>query len=230
MKIDKAYFTLAEVCERWRMPEADLAYMAENDELRVSVRVFGVPIEIYSWEEDRDGRPFRIPLEQSWYSGLLDLHVGDAFRIFRDGHAQLSHFRAPDGDDASLLRDDREVEVRTRDLLVRKEERDRVELKMGFAQKQPECAAALEASPDYREVRLGGETWRLGPLQAEVIRVLHAAHLAGDPWQSGKAILTAAGSKSLKMVDVFKSQPGWRRLVLSNRRGDYRLAPDEDPT
>ena len=45
----------------------------------------------------------------------------------------------------------------------------------------------------------------------------------GEPWQSGKAILAAAGSRSLKMSDVFKSKKNWRLLIESDGRGAYRL-------
>ena len=49
---------------------------------------------------------------------------------------------------------------------------------------------------------------------------------AGAPWQNGKAILSRAGSKSLRMADVFKSQKAWRNLIRSDRRGGYRLNLD----
>lgn len=39
MRIEKRYFSIEEIMERWRMPERDLGYLAENDELRLSVRV-----------------------------------------------------------------------------------------------------------------------------------------------------------------------------------------------
>jgi hypothetical protein len=115
------------------------------------------------------------------------------------------------------------VEVRLGDLLVRKEERKRVEEEFGLEAGSEE-SATFSASEDYREVRFGDLLFHFGPIQAEVIRALHAVQLAGDPWQSGKSILTAAGSRSLRMADVFKSKQGWRRLVLSNRHGFYRLA------
>ena len=54
-------------------------------------------------------------------------------------------------------------------------------------------------------------------------RATHAAAQAGQPWQNGKQLLSAAGSRSLKMVDVFKSKPEWRELIQSDRRGNYRL-------
>ena len=39
MEIEKAYFTLPEILDRWSISEADLIYLAENDKLRLSVRV-----------------------------------------------------------------------------------------------------------------------------------------------------------------------------------------------
>lgn len=58
------------------------------------------------------------------------------------------------------------------------------------------------------------------------MRALHEAAQAGEPWQNGKAILSRAGSKSLRMADVFKSQKDWRHLIRSDRRGGYRLNLD----
>ncbi len=58
------------------------------------------------------------------------------------------------------------------------------------------------------------------------MRALHAAAQGGSPWQNGKAILSRAGSKSLRMADVFKSQKDWRNLIRSDLRGGYRLNLD----
>lgn len=224
MKIDKEYFSLEEIRERWRVPDRDIAYLAETGQLNVSVRVYGIAIEICSMEEDADGIWFRLPHTRTRFHGLLDLHAQDAFRMFRNGGALLSHFLAPDGDHASVLHDAEAIDVRMGDLVVRREERDRYEEKSGFSAGHATVAAAFTASPDYRKVWLGDEILSLGPIQAEVIRALHAAQLADDPWQSGKTVLTAVGSKSLRMADVFKSKPRWRQLIESNQRGFYRLA------
>ena len=56
MEIEKAYFTLAEVLYRWSVPEADLVYLAENDQLRLSIRILNLPIEFGDFEETDDGR------------------------------------------------------------------------------------------------------------------------------------------------------------------------------
>jgi len=227
MKIDKAYFKLVEVEERWGMPESDLVYLAENGQLRLSVRVFGVPVEFGDIEVEPDGRWFSIPHTQERHSGLLDLRPVDAFEVFRSGEVVLSQFRPREADYACLHGEHDGVHVRRSDLLVRKEERDRFEAEVGFSGLDaPGPGPVFAPSADYREVRFQDLTFQFGAIQAEVVRVLHAAHCAGEPWVNGKDVLTAAGSRSLKMSDVFKSKRHWRRLIRSNTRGLYRLALD----
>ncbi len=87
-----------------------------------------------------------------------------------------------------------------------------------------ESVCGLSASPDYRRVSFGGKDYFFGPIEAKVIRALHAAAMSSDPWCSGKALLAEAGAKSRKMADVFKSKPDWLDLIESNGRGQYRLA------
>lgn len=222
MRIDKAYYTLAEVRASWPLPDSDIVYLAENGKLSLSVRVFGVPLEIGSIEETPEGEWFPVPHTQARFNGVLDLHPAHAFQVFRDGTALVSHFTAADGDYASMLPDCEAMEVRLGDLLVRKEERKRVEEVFGFVAGADD-EGMFAVSEDYRKVWLGDELLQFGPIQAEVIRALHTADLAGDPWQNGKAVLSTAGSKSLRMADVFKSNADWRRLIESNQRGFYRL-------
>lgn len=227
MQIDKRYFTLPEILERWNISEADLIYLAENDNLRLSVRVFGVPMEFGDVEEAANGQPMRIPWERVHHSGLLDLHARDVYQLFRCGEIHLSHFRVPRADYATLQDEAAPVLVLIGDLLLRREERDRFEIKSGFVTAvDQEEERILIASADYQEVRCNGHRFKLGPIQAEVVRALHAAALAGDPWQSGKVLLSQAGSRSLRMADVFKSQANWRHLIRSDSRGGYRLNLD----
>ncbi|MEN9314027.1 MAG: hypothetical protein RIS35_420 [Pseudomonadota bacterium] len=227
MRIDKSYFTLPEILERWQITETDLIYLAENDKLRLSVRVFGVPMEFGDIEEDARGEPFRVPWEQSYFSGLLDLHARDVFQLFRCGQVHLESFRAPNAGYAETWGDAQPILVMIGDLLLRREERDRFEIATRFATGgQSMEESTFIHSADYLEVRCKGCRFKLGPIQAEVVRALHTASQAGTPWQNGKAILSRAGSKSLRMADVFKSQKDWRNLIRSDLRGGYRLNLD----
>ena len=72
---------------------------------------------------------------------------------------------------------------------------------------------------------INGLRLALGPRQADVVRQLHEAALAGNPWRNGKELLRNAGSESTRMHDLFKSKGAdWSLLIDSDRRGLYRLA------
>lgn len=225
MEIEKAYFTLPEVLDRWSMPEVDLVYLAENDQLRLSVRILNLAIEFGDYEETDDGQRFAIPTERSSYNGLLDLHVQDVFQLFRLGEVSITRFRTAKADYACFYGSRESLTIRKPDLMLRREERDRFEAATGFGGASGmKLAGGFHASADYQSVRCHGREFRLGPIQAQVVRILHAAAKRGDPWQSGKAVLSQAGSRSLKMADVFKSKKDWPLLIESNGRGAYRLA------
>ncbi len=227
MYIDKVYFTLPEILKRWSMSEEDLIYLAENDKLRLSVRVYCVPLEIGEFEETPDGIMYREPTQQRCHDGLLDLHACDVFQLFRCGEIEVRNFPMGPSQYAILQDGTAPIPIMIGDLVMRRGERNRFEKLVGFSKGSGIGEeGTFRASSDYREVRCNGHDFKLGPIQAEVVRILHEALRAGQPWQNGKAVLTAAGSKSLRMADVFKSKKNWRLLILSDGKGSYRLNAD----
>lgn len=220
--IDKAYFTLEEIEERWQLPHRDLAYLGENGLLRLSVRVFGVHMESGFFEESADGEWFRVAQDRCRFTGLQDLIERDVFRLFREGQAEVGCFHAPEREYRDLLEPTETVWIRPLDLLVRCEERDRVESQHLIVRKGS-SPPSLRQSNDYRQVHSAGLLFNLGPVQARVVKLLHEAATSSNPWREGKSILGEAGSASTRMADVFKSQPHWRRLIDSDGRGRYRL-------
>jgi hypothetical protein len=83
----------------------------------------------------------------------------------------------------------------------------------------------FEHAADYDWVRIRGQSFTLSPLQAAVVRRLHAANQRGIAWVRTKLVLTEAGSKSFKLSDVFKARrgPSWDELIESDGRGRCRL-------
>jgi hypothetical protein len=186
-----------------------------------------MPLEFGDYDEDIDGARFRVPHEQRHFSGLLDLHAGDVFHLYRSGEAHLIEFRHDITGYAGLMYDHAPIYVVIGDLLLRRDERDRFELKSGFrAPGTKQEAPTFIHSRDFKEVRCRGHLFQLGAIQSSVVRALHQAALAGQPWQSGKRILTSADSKCMRMADVFKSKTSWRQLIKSDGRGNYRLNID----
>lgn len=220
--IEKAYFTLDEIEERWRMPRRDLAYLAENGLLRLSVRLFGIWLESGTYEQGQDDAWFTIPTAQDWVEGLRDLCKQDAFVLFRDGQVTIRQFAMPEREYCHLMCGVPDVVVRLADVVVRREERDRVEAEHALS-RTPASRDRLRHSADYTEVELGGVAYHLGPVQARVVQHLHQATRDGAPWCFGKTLLARAGSSSARLADVFKSQRRWRQLIDSDGRGNYRL-------
>jgi hypothetical protein len=222
--IDKAYFSLEEIEERWHMPHRDLAYLAENGLLRLSIRLFGVHIERGEYEEDAKGDWFSVPMERTCFTGFQDLQERDVFRLFRDGEILAESFAVCEREYCHVLEPSTAVAVRLEDLLIRREERDRVEAKhsqllKGVSSSPP----ALNHCNEFREITVDGHVFHLGPLQAKLVKRLHEVAYSANPWLDGKLILGEAGSGSTRMADVFKSQPRWRDLIESDKRGRYRL-------
>ena len=221
---EKAYFGLEEIEERWGLPRRDLVYLVENGILKVSVRVWNLPVERGYYEDGPDGGPLPIMLNQRLVSGLLDLDPGDAYRLLRDRRLAIRRFAAPEGEYACVMKPEAAIDVRCEDMVVSREERDRIEREHAIRHARAAGGRApFEQRDGYKEIDLQGRTFHLGSCQAKVIRILHEAARAGTPWRHGKAVLGEAGSSCSRMADLFKTQKGWRALILSDRKGRYRL-------
>lgn len=99
-------------------------------------------------------------------------------------------------------------------------------LAKGCDSDESRVGALIEHTPDYRQVWFRGECYLFGPLQSEVIRLLHEASRTGRPWVPGKSVLNNAGSgdSAAKIGNLFRKHDSWKKLLISNGRGDYRLA------
>jgi hypothetical protein len=223
--IDKAYFTLEEIEERWRLPHRDVVYLAENGLLKLSVRLFHVHLEWGAFEEMADGGWARVPTDQRWFSGLQELSEHDAFRLFRDGEVAVDQFATSEEHHYCHLREPTDtLTIRVCDVVVQRQERDRVEQQHGLAgATKPAVTSIFRQVNEYGEVHVAGRVFNFGQVQSRVVKQLHRAAITGDPWCSGKALLAVAGSSSTRVSDLFKSQRDWRQLMESDRRGNYRL-------
>ena len=222
VRINKRYFDLDEVSARWGIRVRDVGYMAENGDLRVSTRLEDALLERGTIEIAR-GQELRVPHEQEWFSGIIDLRRREAFRIFRHGAAEVVHFHADNNEYAAVVDPTPSVVVQLEHLVVRRAERDRMEAQHQSDGNSVADGIGFQHSSDYRSVRLGASELALGIVQAQVAKLLHQAALSETPWLGGKSLLSEAGATSLRMSDVFKSQKQWRQLIQSDGRGRYQL-------
>jgi hypothetical protein len=230
--IEKEYFTLGEVVEATGIPWTDVTYLAENGHVRLSVLVFHLAVDCgyceQISEDDWDHFPYEEP---SSLTGLADLSDRDAHLILKNGSTVVEHFKAKLNEYCSVAERARPQTFKKEDLLLRRSERLRLE-SLIKAKRPPRDDEPFSHNPDYREVQLNGHAISLGAIQAAVVKQLHVAYLAGDPWKNGKQLLSVAGSVSNRINDIFKSKKGdAQKLIQSNGRGLYRLAiPDPAPS
>ncbi len=216
-RIRKAYYTLDELVEIWRFPDADLRYVVENDLLGLSVRLVGPWMEVGEYDSVDEGVWVAVPLEQRRYDGLVDLHKRDAIALLRDGRVEAARFchTAERLCGAPARRGERGHQAgRHADPL-----RGATPLRSGGAA----LPGGARRSPyRVRKLCLSRPELSLHGHPGPVLASLHEAAQAGCAWQRGKVALTAAGSNSLKMGDLFKRRPEWRDIVEHDGRGSYR--------
>lgn len=86
------------------------------------------------------------------------------------------------------------------------------------------------ASADYRSVMYKGETHILTRNQSIIVRLLHCNHAAGHPNVGKDRLLSAIECETGQVRNFFRNSPLWKTLVVSNRKGTYRLdLPDAVP-
>jgi hypothetical protein len=85
-------------------------------------------------------------------------------------------------------------------------------------------------SEDFRSVRWYGTDYTFTATQAACIKVLWEAWEHGTPELGQAFILDAAGSESGRLRDVFEKgkHPAWNKLIVSSRKGVFRLSEPAD--
>ncbi len=86
-----------------------------------------------------------------------------------------------------------------------------------------EIEPEFEHSPENRWVKLRGREWTLPPMANMVISLLAEARRVGRPDLHWKQITSKLPGEPGSMHDMFKSVPDWDELVVSRRKGVFRL-------
>jgi hypothetical protein len=101
--------------------------------------------------------------------------------------------------------------------------RGQVEPAPQLPQRRPETDPWHAA--DFREVCWAGRPYSFTPKQRLIVARLWRAWEEGTPEVDQQTLLRAADSDCVRLVDLFRSCPGWRDLILHVEGGRYRLAP-----
>ena len=241
----RSYFHLTELAKRWDASMSDVACYVIDGLLEVSIMTIGVVVETGTFEADDHGL-LRLPEGNAVLNGPQSVVASDLWPVFRHGSGHVARFKPATANGyIELASNQGTMRITLDDLLVTRAERDRFEGACGIGPGEPVAIASHTAIPsvtehpaiasqfvhrdDFSEVVFSGELFRLGPLQASVVRQLHEASLTANPWRPGKELLSNSNASTMRIVDLFKVKKNWRTLIVSDGRGNYRLNLQDRP-
>lgn len=224
----KNYDRLCSLGKRWQLSQEDIYYAIENGMLRVCV---WMPLRFVERCVVRDNK--MVFENHKHKEGFIAVRPKDFYRLSSTGRAKLRIFNSIKADGYVLRLADEPpqpaLSVRIHDLMVLKADQETFEKLCEITPvANVDClhdytARDFIASADYRRIILNGEEFQLGDVQASIVQQLHDAWESTNQWVHGKTLLYGANSRALRVRDVFKSKSDWNKLVLSDKRGYYRL-------
>lgn len=222
----KDYHRLKSLRKKWDFSQEDIFYALENSMLRACI---WLPLR-YVEKVAVKNRQFIYEAHEH-QEGFVGVRPEDCRRICGTGRAKLRVFTSVCHDNhiyrLAYEPPQPSISVSINDLLILKADRIVFEEKYDVSEtnvreirpQQPN----FSASEDYRYVRLGEIEYHLGDVQSRVIQMLHEAALSHNPWVHAKTLIHESGSQADRFKDLFKHQSHWRKMVISNERGYYRL-------
>jgi len=123
------YLTLADLCERWHVKPPQIAAVALEGKLRLSIPVPGVYAEIGYYEDFGDGDWQRIPEGRRHITGIFNLFPRDAWALIKNKTVLITDLSAEGDGYIDLEAADREPEFHASadDILIRRDEVERFE-------------------------------------------------------------------------------------------------------
>ena len=214
----RSYYYLEEVAAAWNVQIRDLLDFAVGGALRCSTLVNNTRVQ----KLDESGAA-----REEWVSGLQGIVAQDLIEVIRTGVVWVRRFSGGKEAVLEFASDQVALEVAMEHIMVTREDRARFEAAArGDAPQETVGTATFQHSANYYEVTLSGRKYIFGPAQAGVVRKLHEAFLAGEPWCHRGELTKQTGGQ--RLVDLFKRKkdPSWRDLIVSDGRGKWRLNLD----
>lgn len=218
----REYHRLESLERRWKnLGKEKITYSIENGFLRICV---WLPLSFVEKGYEKPNKHFVITTREM-HEGFVSVRPEDYWRICSSGCANLRIFVSIAEEKTLRLAyepSQDSLSVRIRDLVVL--ERDSREFERIYV--TPDNRAEKQAfiiSEDCRYIRLNGKEHHFGDIQAEVVKLLKDGAENQNPWIHSKTLLHGAGSGANRLRDLFKNNRDWQEVIISNKRGYYRL-------
>ena len=230
--MEKEYYSLVELTERWDFCFHDALYLAENNICRFWVNLPETN-GIYFEKAENNGLAYELPVEAGKTGGLLPLMMEDVRRLIIYKNAEINRLACPN-DGQRFIRLGKAAELTADDMVMLCKDKLRLEKELGFFDKKAKVKATdirhniddffIEELPNgYTKFSYHGKNYVYGFVQSKIIKQLYDAAKDGRIWIYGKTLLKNAGSASYRLGDVFRPHKEWMELIKSNKQGLYRL-------
>lgn len=224
----KEYNRLQSLQKIWDVSQEDMWYVIESGLLRACI---WLPLRFVERGVIKN-RKF-IFESHEMTEGFVGVRPEDCRRICSTGRARLRSFTSV-GEDGHIMRLTYEppqpsLSVRMHDLVVLEEDRYKFEKSYDISETNvrelhpDRVPTAFIAAQDYRYVKLNNREYHLGDIQARIVELLYDASQSHKPWVHSKTLLFDSGSNADRIRDAFRTQKHWEELIISNKRGYYRL-------
>jgi hypothetical protein len=217
------FYSHAELADYWGVSQAQLRRWFIQGDLAAYV---WLPL-MSVFKRSESG----IKTELCHWEGYASISRHYCFRLFRGGSVRLREFSCRESGELHALPESADDLIIQMDDLVVLED-DVHGFKGGKACGALASEAAFEkdsadecyvADSSFKIISHKGMVYRFGNMQAAILCALYEGAQVGKPWQSGKRLLQQAGSQSFSLSNVFKRNPIWRELILSDGRGAYKM-------
>lgn len=233
----RTYYNFSEIIQGCGISKTGLDNCILNGTLAVHAWV--PPISVFKIEEIQIHNQVVLTRTEMHWEGYTPIHVADYRKILHKGTAFIREFPGMDVNQAICLKPGAvDVEVSYDDLVILVQGKEQLEEHLGL-RADGECTVEIigkamgpqrpikvKCAPDFRHVIFKERDYSFGVIQSSIIKRLYYSAMEGDPWQNGKRLLQDAGSETFTLKDIFKRQPYWRELIISDSRGLYRLHED----
>jgi len=168
----------------------------------------------------QDGESLWVPVREAVVTGLADLVLKDAFKLVRDGVAQVADVSQPENR-LLTLRGGQGVGFTQADLLVRRCHAEALECELIGV------PVGRTDTFDFRLFVYDEQEFAFTVPQARALQYVFEQTRAGAPDQHHVDIRKAVGSSSQRLHSLFSRKPYWTRLLrkTTGRRGWYHFDP-----
>lgn len=231
----RTFHSLADLRSRWATSLSDLRHWLTAGYLKAHV---WLPVmSVYKMLGAVETAGPTAGADLCHWEGYVPLSQHSCYRLFRQGRVCLRQFTCEQsGARYSLPETAEPFVVSVDEIVILEEECADFEAAYGLRKQSEETARALASDcqtgsgrffsdSSFKIIRKDEDQYILGNMQAAILRELYQCAQDGEPWQSGKLLLRKVGSQSFTLSNVFKRNPIWRELVLSDGRGGYRIDP-----